>query len=240
MAISSNSLFQFTSRRETIEAILKSGFLWPKYCTEYYWGSFRFALPMVCLCDIPLSEISTHIDHYGKFGIGFSKKWAESIKELATVIYIRRNSSLYSKVLKILRKKAKGETLSASDIFLLSRIKKYSGNTYASPDGKRKIINKVRFYNEREWRYVPKDLSDLDILIENNQDEKPIEGDNDKTKGNPIFSLNDVRYLIVKDDVDRINLIKFIDHELSLKNDSDVILLLKSKILTIGQIKEDF
>ena len=82
MAISSKTLFQFTSKRETLEAILESKFLWPRYCTEYYWKDYRFALPMMCLCDIPLSEMINHIKNYGRFGIGLSKDWANKVEFL--------------------------------------------------------------------------------------------------------------------------------------------------------------
>ena len=238
MAISSNTLFQFTSQRDTLEKILDSKFLWPRYCTEYFWKEYRFSLPMTCLCDIPLSQIATHIKHYGKFGIGISKDWANKVHELSTVIYTRTNSILYKEVLSVLKKHFSGEELSAGEIFLLSRVKKYSGNTYCSPNGKRELVRKVRFYDEREWRFVPAKLSSSDICVEKNQDIKPSSGDNDKTKGYPQFEYSNIRYLIVKDDSERVRLIDYIDDRL--KNKTNNITLLKSKILTVKQIEEDF
>lgn len=240
MAISSNTLFQFTSQRDTLEKILDSKFLWPRYCTEYFWKEYRFSLPMMCLCDIPLSHTKNHIKHYGKFGIGFSKTWANKINELATVLYTRPNSILYKEVLSVLKKRFSGELLSAGEIFLLSRVKKYSGNTYCNPNGKRELVRNVRFYDEREWRFVPKQLSSNDIYVEKNQDIKPIFGNNDNTKGHPQFEYDDIRYLIVKDDTDRIELINYIDDRLRDKADKMERTLLKSKILTVKQIEEDF
>jgi hypothetical protein len=240
MALSSKTLFQFTTKRDTLEEILKSKFLWPRYCTEYFWGKYRFAFPMMCLCDIPLSEINTHIMHYGNYGIGMSKEWASKLKELSSVIYTRRDTYLYKNVISILKRHEKGEELSSEEIFLLSRAKKYSGNTYCSPNGKRVLTSKVRFYDEREWRFVPRSLSSSDIFVEKNQEINPIPGDNDKTRGNPKFEYDDIKYLIVKNDSERVNLIKFIDKKLMTIVNKAEMTLLKSKILTVKQIKEDF
>lgn len=242
MPISSRSLFQFTSKLQTLEDILVSGFLWPRYCTEYYWGKYRFALPMVCLCDIPLSDITTHIEHYGNYGIGISRDWAEKIPELSTVLYTRLESALGKKVVNILKKKYDGEDLTPNEVFLLSRIKKYSGNTFCSPCGKRKEIRNVRFYNEREWRFVPPSLSNDDIIVEISQDKKAISGDNEKTKGEPKYDISDIRYLIVKDDSDAIKMADFIDGELTKKKKLSKAnnVLLKSRIISVKQIKEDF
>lgn len=240
MAISSNTLFQFTSSRGTLEKILQSQYLWPQYCTEYFWDSYRFALPMTCLCDIPLSEAKEHINRYGKYGIGISKDWVKEIKELSTVIYTRRDTYLYKKVVDILKRRSKGEFLSSEEIFILSRVKKYSGSTYCQPNGKRVLEKVVRFYDEREWRYVPVDLSTDDIMVEKNQDIKAIIGNNDKYKGKPQFEYSDLKYLIVRDDNEREKLINYIDEELKTKIKKKERTLLKSKILTVKQIAEDF
>lgn len=240
MAISSNTLFQFTSQRDTLEKILDSKFLWPRYCTEYFWKEYRFSLPMMCLCDIPLSQIGTHIKHYGKFGIGISKDWANKIKELSTVIYTRTDSILYKEVLSILKKHFSGGKLSTGETFLLSRVRKYTGNTYCYLNGKRVLVPRVRFYDEREWRFVPNKLSSSDIYVEKNQNNKPISGDNDKTKGYPEFAYSDIKYLIVNNDDERVKLIDYIDEKLKIKANKKERALLKSKILTVKQIEEDF
>ena len=240
MGLSSNTLFQFTASRETLEAILTSKYLWPRYCTEYYWNGFRFALPMTCLCDIPLSSIGEHTDKYGHFGIGLSKKWAEGIKELSSVIYTRTGSALYKEVLSILKKKFNGETLSKSDIFLLSKTKKYSGNTYCGGGNQRRLVRNVRFYDEREWRYVPATLKENEIFVEKSSDKIPIAGDNEGTKGTPSFQYSDIRYLFVKDESERRALLTFIKNQLKNNISEEDMMILMSKVLTIKQIKEDF
>lgn len=238
MSLSSKTLFQFTSSLETLEEILKSKFMWPRYCTEYYWSGYRFALPMMCMCDIPLSEITPHISHYGKYAIGLSKEWASKIKNISTVLYIRRGSSLYLEVCKILRKINKGNKIGEEELFLLSHIKKYSGNTYCNPNGTRKLTKNVCFYNEREWRYIPQNMSPKDIIVEKSQEKTPIKGDNNLTKGDPKYEYEDIRYLIVSEERDRLKLIDFIDNELVADKTTKVVL--KSKILTVKQIHDDF
>lgn len=32
------------------------------------------SLPMICFCDMPLSNISDHVEVYGHYAIGFNKK----------------------------------------------------------------------------------------------------------------------------------------------------------------------
>ena len=75
--------------------------------------------------------------------------------------------------------------------------------------------------------------NDIQLLL-------PILGNNDKTKGHPQFEYDDIRYLIVKDDTDRMKLINYIDDKLKSKADKMERTLLKSKILTVRQIVEDF
>jgi len=53
----------------------------------------RDAIPMVCFCDIPLSQLVSHIDTYGKYGLGMSKEWGIK-KGLNPVIYFNKNSLL--------------------------------------------------------------------------------------------------------------------------------------------------
>ena len=73
-----------------------------------------------------------------------------------------------------------------------------------------------------------------------NQDKNAIAGDNNKTKGVPQFEYGDIKYLIVKDDNERVCLIDFIDNKLKTQINNNDKTILKSKILTAKQIEEDF
>ncbi len=101
MAISSESLFHFTSKFEYLESILKGAF-YPRYSLEYIPSINREtkelkkinkAIPMVCFCDIPLSQVKDHINFYGSYGIGLKKSWGRSVG-LNPIIYLDKDSIL--------------------------------------------------------------------------------------------------------------------------------------------------
>lgn len=98
----------------------------------------------------------------------------------------------------------------------------------------------VRFYDEREWRYVPASLKEDEIFIERSSDRVPITGDNEHTKGMPAFQYSDIRYLFVKDESERRVLLSFIKNQLKHNIAQEDMMILMSKVLTIKQIKEDF
>ena len=79
-SISSNSLFHFTSK-DSLLKILESSFR-PSYSRETLYfndSEIRVLVPMICFCDIPLSQINNHIATYGEYGIGMSKEWGKKI-----------------------------------------------------------------------------------------------------------------------------------------------------------------
>jgi hypothetical protein len=81
--ISANTLFHFTSKLDYITNILTNEFT-PRYCMESFGylneenNLLEIALPMVCFCDIPLSQIRNHIKNYGGYAIGLLKEWGIS------------------------------------------------------------------------------------------------------------------------------------------------------------------
>jgi hypothetical protein len=98
-AISSNTLFYFTTSADNIIHIIKKGFM-PRFCLEEF-GSEIFtgitdkieqAIPMTCFCDLPLSMIDTHLDFYGSYGIGLSKEWGQE-NGLTSITYIHDKST---------------------------------------------------------------------------------------------------------------------------------------------------
>jgi hypothetical protein len=165
MAISARTLFHFTDTFEKLSGILKSNFI-PHFSLEDY-GSFflehrsqalKYAVPMVCFCDIPLSQIGEHVEDYGHYAIGLSKEWATRM-HLNPVIYINRDSELSNYIFALVNKSAKEtkkkekkdirDIVSSSEI--LAYCKPYIGNITKIGKPKKEKV----FYNEREWRYVP-------------------------------------------------------------------------------------
>ena len=98
--ISTNSLFHFTKKVNNIFSILENDF-YPQYCIEeiidciYHvdGGTLdsRLGVPMVCFCDIPLSQINKHTTYYGNYAIGLTKDWAKRNK-INPVLYMYPNS----------------------------------------------------------------------------------------------------------------------------------------------------
>ena len=233
MAISSAALFHFTSQFEYLESILFDGF-WPRYCIEYGWGDQgdrNFAVPMVCFCDIPLSQIHNHIKLYGGYGIGMSKEWAINNK-ISPVHYLIKGSFV-TEVLNKLRKKAEKEDVKEH----LTFIKKYKGVMYRkNKQGKYKKYEDYIYYNEREWRYVPK----IDPICVGAKEYKIKEDKlNEESHKHLLkFASTDIKYLIVKTEKQRMDLLKTINKKYNATEEE--ITLLKSKIITCEQILNDF
>lgn len=244
MAISSNTLFHFTGTIDNLISIIKKSAFLPRYCIEYDKGRIEdgsyYAIPMVCFCDIPLSEISKHIKDYGSYGIGMSKQWAK--EKVSPIIYYNHSNSLA----KSLYEQISPSLNTLQRIKWFSLLKRYYGQTWSQSEGK--YINKV-LYNEREWRYFPRKgltikdalikVKDIDDFFADNYGKGSIKDNANKNLSKyPLsFELKDIKYLFVKTDTERIELIKHIVSEFGDTDDSKV---LCSKVLTVKQIKEDF
>lgn len=160
--ISSNVLFHFTKSMENLKSILKHG-LYPRYCPEYSLDPAdrqaaskgkppTHAASLVCLCDLPLSLIRKHLEAYGPFGIGLTKQWG--IKNRVTpVIYTHPRAPTLRPILRLTAKAlhATGNTTASDAMLLATYTKPFVGAAWRNG----KVQRKVRFYDEREWRYVP-------------------------------------------------------------------------------------
>ena len=181
--ISANTLFHFT-KKNALLAILETGFR-PSYCRE----QFNLAdpgdntipdlcyVPMVCFCDIPLSQIEQHVKEYGEFGkgygIGLSVEWGLE-NDISPVTYVpvrnteasQISTSIYTLHQNILSFLAfsigvpnAGEDqkvlppykrllyqINPELLLLMAYLKPYKGEQNGKPR---------KFYDEKEWRYVP-------------------------------------------------------------------------------------
>lgn len=236
-AISSNTLFHFTRDLDTLKSILMDQVFWPMYCVEYDKGKSEgnyYAIPMVCFCDIPLSQIREHIKDYGSFGVGLSKQWAK--EKVSPVIYYNHKESLAIKLYNDIKGNAKLKD-TRTPIQYFSLLKRYYGKTWSR--SKSRYINKV-LYNEREWRYVPRSsklkLNDLYMTAPNPITFSGISHSAHLKEYSLYFPLTKVKYLFVESELHRKELISFIEKTFP----HDERRILASRILTKKQLMEDF
>jgi len=252
--ISSNSLFHFTPKKEYLISILRQTFV-PRYCFEEIKlidklerAGFESAIPMVCFCDISLSQINNHIEMYGGYGLGMTKEWGIR-KKLNPIVYVNPNSNISESLSKMaenvyqaLDKHCSEITRNISDEYmnLVNFLKPYDGNFKRG-----KTTHKdVRFYNEREWRYVPK--IDFDSEVKSNLSKEEylnptiLENENQKLFDYKLgFKPSDIKYIFVKSEKEihpMMEELRNIKSRFSRKE----IDVLTSKIITTEQIREDF
>lgn len=182
-SISTDLIFHFTPCFAGLCGILSNGFR-PSYCKEFpiylkeYYESRIISnilgepeqkiedikIPMVCFCDIPKRARFKHMEHYGSYGIGLKKSWAIS-NYISPIHYIPIDSKTHiisnqmMSHLNIAQNLTQsGDTaldLKVSNIFecFIDYVK--FTKQYQDP------ISKRKFYDEREWRYVPNHVFDV-------------------------------------------------------------------------------
>ncbi|MBU2974378.1 abortive infection system antitoxin AbiGi family protein [Zobellia sp. B3R18] len=251
--ISSNCLFHFTPKRKFLINILEQSFV-PRYCLEnlklsnVYQSEFSAAIPMTCFCDISLSQIGNHIDMYGSYGLGMTKEWGIE-KKLNPVLYINPDSLISDSIRKLsdsifldLNRDCNEISNKIYDeyINLVCFTKSYDGPFRKSD----KQYKNIRFYNEREWRYVPK-LNfggDAKFFLNSREvkDEQLVKKENQKLfKHRLCFDSNDIKYIFVKKESEIHSIIKALK-KLNQRFSCEEIEILTSKIITVEQIKSDF
>ena len=202
--------------------------------------SIKIAFPMVCFCDIPLSSISEHLDKYGQYAIGMSINWANK-NGLNPVLYIKNDSSLSKQLWNLANEIFSGRTSQTPELEsyiadIMRYIKPFEGQ-FLPKIGGAKPLN-VKFYDEREWRYVPTyDAFKIGSILSEEMYEKLKNKSlpNDTLK----FTPKDVKYLIVPSDNKISPLIKSVKNSKENYSLRDVDLL-HSRIITVDQIKSDF
>ena len=156
MGLSSNILWHQT-KKDGLRGIIKNKCLYYSYSVEDIIGydKYKFAYPMVSVCDLPLAETGNYLKKYGDYTIGFCAEWGKR-NNFSAVWYCDQNSLALKTIIDMLARKFntfRFETEKDEDyqriIYLLSYIKLYEG-----PLPKRNY-KKYRFYDEREVRRVP-------------------------------------------------------------------------------------
>ena len=245
MPISANTLFHFTRDFDTLLKILRSKF-YPRLCLEQSVMpqlGLRLAVPMVCFCDIPLSQISEHISKYGRYAIGIKKDWA--IKQgVSPILYVHENSLIPKTIVAEIQDLAnevnhnpdgKGSSKMKKYVDAVCMMKPYEGIDDRS--GKM-----VRFYDEREWRYVPPRKADnqfgyvTEPFFKKEGVRMAVDLENEKYGVE--FNPNVINYLIVANDKD------VLEHKHQIEKikgsfSYDSVQLLMTRIITMERILED-
>lgn len=251
--LSPNSLFHFTSSFENMLGILEDTF-YPRYCYEEFdlvargkgKGFMKNAFPMVCFCDITLSQLTSHIATYGRYGFGMKKEWGIR-NGLNPVIYFNRDSHMAKSFVEVVDQviKIKGRNVAPLG-GVTEYLKPYKGNLYR---GGRVTKKDVRFYDEHEWRYVPdivvmkKHGMELTISAEMYRQSKKLKDANKKLERDETrlaFDADDIKYIIIDKESEINEMIGKLKAIKGSKYNFDTVERLASRIITVKQIEEDF
>ncbi len=251
MVISSNALFHFTLSMEDIVSTLENGFA-ARFCLENYSNlfdasgdGFSMAFPMVCFCDLPISQLRSHMDFYGSYGLGMKKEWG--IKNgISPVMYMHPGSDTACYIGRLLGYVDDRADKDEAAVFrkclrsVIRQIKLYEG--FVEKDGQQAS---KRFYDEREWRWVPyvteNDNSDLLSLSGNTYNtlqtrqayEKP------SAAARLTFEPEDIDYIIVSLESE---ILQVIDSVVRFGQgfDENTVKILTTRIISAERIRSDF
>jgi Protein of unknown function (DUF2743). len=244
-------LFHFTSR-DGLYAILEDTFK-ISYAGERIVGNRKstgFAVPMVSFCDLRLFELKDHMSKYGNYGIGLSKSWANR-QGLNPVFYVNKHCSYTSNFISAVERlyKQLNNIEDPSEFAFAERAYMDILNTYRyiknyEGDLKRRsgvTTRNYRFADEREWRYVPPlDATPFSFFpLERLSTPEGKAELNSRIKELRLeFGPEDIRYLIIKRDEERLGLIQHLE-AVKGRFDEGTRRRLASRILTSEQINTD-
>jgi len=241
--VSSNYLYHFTKKLDSIQNILSDKAFKPFYCLERldYLSiydesskSFELAFPMVCFCDLTEDKQQKHREKFGAYSISLSKDWGRR-QILTPVSYCseRTHSAVSLKILIQFSKKIHSiipdeefNKLNNSVSILLMHFKSYEGYEY-DKDLKCFKLGKTRFYDEREWRYFPLvNKVNWCLTREQYENKSNLNEENKKIQKNNClnFNLSDIVQIQLKDEKEIDFLLnklkeKYSEEELSILND---------------------
>lgn len=248
MSISSNTLFHFTDKIDILKKIIEDGFKM-SYCLEV-----ENAFPMISFCDLPMSSIKEQLKKYGNYGIGMSLNWGKENK-LNPVFYFEENShlmddfttaNLWSQnlMLKVMQGKQDPNWVEESRPFMafLLNFSRYQKFYMSDLIRSGRIYSNYKFYNEREWRYVPEFAhSEIKTRMSKSEyeDYKKINTKPHIHEFSLKFSAEDIRYIILKDDIEVLEFINYLKEQTQLYTKCEELELLKTKITTAERIFDD-
>ena len=164
---------------------------------------------MISLSDIPLADIGEYMEQYGGYLFGFSRQWV--IKNgFNPVWYCEKDLAAINKHKELLKNASIGASKNASynsHVALLyyyaSFMKDIEGELYVK--SKNCTYTNYRFYDEREYRFVPdydslKNENIAPVLIEEKYNKYKESNGNSRIDKKISFSLEDLEIIIVKTD----------------------------------------
>lgn len=253
--LSSNTLFHFTKNLDYLMEIISGESIYSRYVKEnieYLNLNSKkqiiknVAFPMICFCDINLHELQSHVERYGKFGIGLDKQWSIQ-KNIDPIHYLNKDSSntkLFSDALNaVLNGEIDTEVLGDELLTQLAISKPLFGSMGDSN-------NLINFHDEQEWRYIP-DFDDEsneflpfidDVNNQNLMGEFSLINLSNSLKGRIEAALrldwNSVKYIFVEDNKSKDVVENFL---LANKSFSDKTKMdISSKLLVLNDLKEDW
>lgn len=267
--LSSNTLFNFTTQAKYFYKKIEYGFA-PRFCLEdlstFYGTNSSKAFPMVCFCDIPISQLKDHIWRYGKFGIGLTKEWGVT-KMLHPVLYYPNPSSRIINLLNSLKQQIKNMEKEFVRLTSLLNTAQQENNETGNVDNHSVAVQKakldyahlvrylklyatqedregLKFYDEKEWRYLPVTGFDEEFFMNEetfNNAEKREEGNRRMYPHKIDFSADDVKFLIVPNEKKAEHLIKHLKIlEGKERFTHEQVIKLTRKVLTVDEIENDF
>jgi hypothetical protein len=191
--------------------------------------------------------VGDHILEYGNYGLGMSREWALQ-HGLNPVFYYHDKSACFeafNEMMKHIHNDVDGarqnelqvasiEAARLNSRYLFQYYKPYHGHDF-------KIDTKKWFYDEREWRYVPKTIENQDLLRDDRIDftlqlratlNRSLEQYALK------FTPNDITHVIIEKESERFEFLESLSRIKMAFPYRDVEVL-KSKIISVEQIAND-
>ena len=187
--VSASDVGHYTKEFKNLESILSSKSFNVCYCPENYFfieAHKEDYIPMVCFTDLPEGISGKHQRRYGYYVIVLTKDWCNKHK-ISPIIYLRKDGRM-TDIIRHIYNSSKNIGCQ-----ILAFCKPYCAR-YREKDGSMSKENR-RFYDEREWRYVPDNY-----LPYNGQKKYP----NDTLK----FEYSDVRKIHVTNFDEQMDLAK--------------------------------
>jgi hypothetical protein len=258
--ISANFLCNFMRRPEFLKWAIRDMTLKSRYFEEdiSYLGIPGFSkltFPMLCFCDIPLSKAKWHMDGwkmedgrtvsgYGQYGVALDKTFCQK-RDVQPINYLNQNSALaksFAEAFQLLNttdKEIDDDFAFLPDVIQcqLMYTKPIQGFMRRGDSSQEERL----FKDECEWRYIPilPENCSLPVFIRGNPNQDVLNHFSDalnhiKPSVNFSFSVDDIVYLIVPDELAALDLIRYI-RRLKKKSEND-----RNKLISKIEIADRF